>query len=90
MSEIDRRSNKELATTDIFALNDQALKQHINALQDERNRLKDSVVPSVGECNTLITLCHADLSARSTDRLAKRAIYISVIAIIISAIASAI
>lgn len=82
--ESGRKSNKELVTTDMFALDDSALRSHINDLQDERNRLKNSVVPSVSECNTLIMLAHAELSSRATDRLSKRAIGISVVAIVVS------
>jgi hypothetical protein len=83
---MDRRpkSNFELVTTDIFVLNDHDLRLHINDLQNERNQLKTTVVPNVAECNVLIGLAHSELSSRATDRLAKRAIYISVLAIVIS------
>ncbi|MFC3786850.1 uncharacterized small protein (DUF1192 family) [Sphingopyxis italica] len=80
----EAKSNQELVTTDLFVLNDRDLRTHINALQAERNRLKASVVPSVAECNTLIALAHAELSARSTDRLAKRALGVSVVAVVLS------
>jgi hypothetical protein len=83
-----RKGNLELVTTDMFSLNDTDLRQHINDLQAERNCLKNSVVPSVGECNTLIALAYAELSARASDRLAKRALYISLAAVLISCGAS--
>ena len=86
MIEQSRKNNKELVTTDLFLLDDKALKNHIYELQDERNRLKNSVVPSVSECNTLIAIAHAELSARSTDRLAKWALFISVASIFFSSL----
>ena len=86
MIEHGRKNNKDLVTTDLFVLDNKALKNHINVLQDERNRLKNSVVPSVSECNTLIALAHAELSARSTDRLAKWALAISVASILFSSV----
>ena len=78
------KSNQELVTTDIFGLRDSELRDHISALQQERNRLKQSVVPSVSECNALIALSHAELTSRATDRMAKRALLLSVVAIVIS------
>jgi uncharacterized small protein (DUF1192 family) len=76
-----RKSNQELATTDIFVLSDDDLKAHINDLQDERNQLKQSVVPSVGECNTLIALAQSELASRASDRTARQAFWSSMIAI---------
>ena len=84
MPERQRKTNEELVTADMFALNDRELKAHINALQGERNCLKQSVVPSVSECDTLIALAHAELSARATDRMARRAIWLSVTAIVVT------
>ena len=74
-------SNQELATTDIFALSDEGLKDHINSLQSERNQLKQTVVPSVSECNTLIALAHSELASRASDRTARQAFWSSMIAI---------
>ena len=82
MSDAGRKSNIDLVTTDVFALSDRELRVHITALQDERNRLKQTVVPSVGECNTLIALAHSALNSRATDRMAKRALWLSVAAIV--------
>ena len=84
MAEGNKRSDYALATTDIFSLKDSELKAHINDLQSQRNELKGSVVPSVGECNTLIALAHAELSSRATDRLARKAIWLSATAIFVS------
>ena len=86
MVETRLKTNQELATTDIFALDDDTLKMHINALQAERNQLKATVVPSVSECNALIALAQAELSSRATDRIAKRALWLSVAAIGISCV----
>src|SRR3546814_11399750 len=72
----------------MFALTDRELKAHINALQAERNLLKQYVVPSVGECNTLIAIAHAELSSRASDRMGKRAIWLSVAAIFTTLVAS--
>jgi uncharacterized small protein (DUF1192 family) len=83
-----RKSNQDLVTSDIFALQDAELRDHITALQQELNRLKESVVPSVNECNALIALSHAELTSRSTDRMAKRALSLSVVAIVISCAAA--
>jgi hypothetical protein len=84
MPEGDGKTNYELANSDVFSLNDRELKVHINALQAERNRLKQSVVPSVGECNTLIALARAELSARASDRKANLALWLSVTAIVVT------
>jgi hypothetical protein len=87
MRETGSKTNVELATTDVFALSDEALKAHINALQEERNHLKKTVIPSVGECNTLIALAHAELSSRSADRMSRRALWLALAAFVISCLA---
>lgn len=88
MPEMVGKTNEELVTADLFALNDGELKAHIDALQAERNRLKKSVVPSVAECNGLIALAQAELSARASDRKASRALWLSVTAIIVTCVLS--
>jgi 3-methyladenine DNA glycosylase/8-oxoguanine DNA glycosylase len=84
--ELERKSNQELMTTDVFSLDDRALKQHIRHLQSERNELKRMVVPSVSECNAMISLASAELSGRASDRLGKRAIWLSMVAVVLAAI----
>jgi uncharacterized small protein (DUF1192 family) len=80
-----RISNQELVGKDIFAMSSKELKQHMADLLDERRRLKNSVVPSVTECDNLLGLSQAELNSRSSARLAKVALFISVISILASA-----
>jgi hypothetical protein len=86
MPEADHKTNEELVNTDMFALNDQELKRHIKALQVERNRLKQSVVPSVSECDTLIALALTELSGRISNRKTNYALWLSVTAIVVTCI----
>ncbi len=82
MANPDKKSYLELTTTDIFTLNDKALRIHIRDLQTRRNEQKLNVVPSVSECNVLIGLAHSELSSRATDRLAKVALLIAVVSML--------
>jgi hypothetical protein len=88
--EVSRKSNQELMTTDLFSLDDNGLRVHIQQVQAERDRLKNSVVPSVNECNEMIALAHAVLSSRSTDRATRRALQLSIIAILVSGLVAVI
>jgi hypothetical protein len=85
----EEKSNEELMTTNIFSLDDRALKTHIRHVQIERNQLKIRVVPSVNECNAMISLASAELSARAADRLGRRALWLSLIAVILAAMSIA-
>ncbi|MGP1282906.1 MAG: hypothetical protein ACTS1X_08020 [Parasphingopyxis sp.] len=76
----------ELINTDIFDLDDQQLRKHVNALQEKREKLARSVVPSVSQCDQMISLAHAELSTRSAAKLARRAIWISVGSVILTGI----
>lgn len=73
-----------LVGTDIYKLSDADLRGHITELQSERAHLKIHVVPSISECDTLIGLAHSELSSRASDRMAKRALLLSVIAIVVT------
>ena len=80
-----RISNQELVGKDIFAMSFKELKKHTADLLDERRRLKTSVVPSVTECDNLLGLSQAELNSRSSARLAKVALLISLLSILASA-----
>lgn len=78
------KSNFELMTTDLFTLSDSELSAHIQTLQIERNNLKRTVVPSVSECNEMISLARMELSSRSSEKLARSAHKISIAATLLA------
>jgi hypothetical protein len=81
-----RLDYQTLVGVDIFELNQRALKSHMKQLLAERRRLKQSVVPSVSECDNLLALCQAEINSRSSSKIAYAAIIISVVSIVTSLI----
>jgi hypothetical protein len=79
-----RIDNQELVGRDVFSMSSKELKQHMTDLLQERRRLKNSVVPSVSECDNLLSLSQAELNSRSSSKVAYAAIGISIISLIVA------
>ena len=86
MSRVERKKDqRELINADIFEMTDAEIKSLISELILARERAMNSVTPSVNLLNQQIEFAQHQLSARSSDKLAKISIFTSTIAVVLAA-----
>lgn len=77
---------KDLLIYDVFSAKDKDLRAHIIDLQKERESLLNVTQPSLNQIIQQIELAQHELSSRSTTRLSKLSIGISLLAILIASV----
>lgn len=86
MRSFEDASYNDVVRTDPFDLNDREVRSLIVRLSQHREQQLENVTPSVNALNERIELAHRELAIRSSGKLAKIAISIATLSLLVTAI----